>query len=384
MKTNAASADSTSDASPDAAGGSDGTGGSDGPGDSTGSDATGARPARSRGRRVLRIVLVVLAAVILLGAGAGWWAYSHLNGNIDSVDLDKAIGDNRPAKVVPGAQNVLVLGSDSRAGANGELDHGDVSGARSDTAMLVHIPEGRARATAVSIPRDTLITRPECKDGEGRTLAPAKRVMFNSVYSVAGPACVVKTVEEMSGIRVDHFVEVDFAGFKGLVDALGGVTVTLDKPMSGAKGGLKLDAGTHRLNGTDSLKFVRTRYGYGDGSDLGRIGLQQQFMMALLSEIKNQDALGNPARLYKLADAGTKSLTTDSGLGSLTALADFAQSMKGVDPSTMETIMLPVDYDKIDRNRVIVAEPQASTLWEALRNDRKIPADAKKSPATGG
>ncbi|MFD7031328.1 LCP family protein [Streptomyces sp. NPDC059917] len=375
MKTNAASADSTSDASPDAAGGS---------GDSTGSDAAPARPTRSRGRRVLRIALVALAAVILLGAGAGWWAYSHLNGNIDSVDLDRAIGDNRPAKVVPGAQNVLVLGSDSRAGANGDLDHGDVSGARSDTAMLVHIPEGRAKATAVSIPRDTLITRPECKDGEGRTLAPAKRVMFNSVYSVAGPACVVKTVEEMSGIRVDHFVEVDFAGFKGLVDALGGVTVTLDKPMSGAKGGLKLDAGTHRLNGTDSLKFVRTRYGYGDGSDLGRIGLQQQFMMALLSEIKNQDALGNPARLYKLADAGTKSLTTDSGLGSLTALADFAQSMKGVDPSTMETIMLPVDYDKIDRNRVIVAEPQASTLWEALRNDRKIPADAKKSPATGG
>ena len=130
--------------------------------------------------------------------------------------------------------------------------------------------------------------------------------MFNSVYSLAGPACVVNTVEQMSGVRVDHFVEVDFAGFKGLVDALGGVTVTLDKPMSSTKGGLKLDAGSHRLNGTDSLKFVRTRYGYGDGSDLGRIGLQQQFMMAMLSEIKKQDALGNPARLYKLADAGTK------------------------------------------------------------------------------
>ncbi|WP_330333254.1 LCP family protein [Streptomyces sp. NBC_00536] len=379
MKTNAASADSTSATSPD---GADDSGSGSGSGSGTGPDSP--RPPRSRGRRVLRIVLVLVAVLILAGAGAGWWAYSHLNGNIDSVDLDKAIGDNRPAKVVPGAQNVLVLGSDSRAGANGELDHGDVSGARSDTAMLVHLPEGRAKATAVSIPRDTLITRPECKDNDGKTLAPAKRVMFNSVYSVAGPACVVKTVEEMSGIRVDHFVEVDFAGFKDLVDALGGVTVTLDKPMSGKKGGLKLDAGTHRLNGTDSLKFVRTRYGYGDGSDLGRIGLQQQFMMALLSEIKNQDALGNPARLYKLADAGTKSLTTDSGLGSLTALADFAQSMKGVDPSTMETIMLPVDYDKVDRNRVVVAEPQAGTLWEALRNDRKIPADAKKSPATGG
>ncbi|MFF3014106.1 LCP family protein [Streptomyces sp. NPDC057939] len=343
------------------------------------------RPPRSRGSRIRRVLAWSAAVLVLGAAGTGWWVYSHLNGNIDSVDLNQAIGaDNRPPKVVKNAQNVLVLGSDSRAGANGDLDHGDVSGARSDTAMLVHIPEGRARATAVSIPRDTLISRPECKDKDGKAVSAANRVMFNSVYTLAGPACVVKTVEQMSGIRVDHFVEVDFAGFKGLVDALGGVTVTLDQPMTGTKGGLKLDAGTHRLDGTASLKFVRTRYGYGDGSDLGRIGLQQQFMLAMLSEIKKQDALGNPARLYKLADAGTKSLTTDSDLASLTALSDFAQSMKGVDPATMETIMLPVAYDKVDRNRVVVAEPQASQLWDALRTDQKVPAAAKDSPAKGG
>ncbi|MER8092018.1 LCP family protein [Streptomyces goshikiensis] len=339
---------------------------------------------RTRGQRVRRGILLGCLVLLLAFGGAGWWAYSHLSGNIASVDLDQAIGvDNRPPKVVANAQNILVLGSDSRAGANADLDHGDVSGARSDTAMLVHIPEGRSRATAVSIPRDTLITRPECKDKDGGTVPTANRVMFNSVYALAGPACVVKTVEQLSGIRVDHFVEVDFAGFKGLVDALGGVTVTLDKPMSGAKGGLKLDAGTHRLNGTDSLRFVRTRYGYGDGSDLGRIGLQQRFMLAMLAEVKKQDALGNPARLYKLADAGTKSLTTDSDLASLTALSDFARSMKGVDPATMETVMMPVAYDKVDPNRVIVAEPQAGTLWEALRTDQKIPAGAKTSPATG-
>ncbi|MCY0934020.1 LCP family protein [Streptomyces sp. H34-S4] len=330
----------------------------------------------------MKIFLVVVVVLLLGAAGAGWWAYSHLNGNIDSVDLDQAIGvDNRPAKVPDSGQNILVLGSDSRAGANGELDHGDVSGSRSDTNMLVHIPEGRKKATAISIPRDTLITRPECKDAKGNTVPGAKRVMINSVIGTGGPACVVKTVEQMSGIRVDHLVKVEFAGFKELVDSLGGVNVTLDKPI---KGGLNLDAGTHRLNGTDSLKFVRTRHGYGDGSDLGRIDLQQKFMIAMLTEIKNQDALGNPARLYKLADAGTKALTTDSQLGSLKGLSDFAQSMKGVDPETMETIMLPVAYDKIDKARVVVAEPQAGQLWEALRNDKTIPASAKKSPATGG
>lgn len=339
---------------------------------------------RSRKKRVLLSISLSLLVLLLIAGGTGWWAYSHLNGNIDSVDLDQAIGvDNRPQKVVAGAQNILVLGSDSRAGANGDLDHGNVSGARSDTTMLVHIPEGRSKATAVSIPRDTLVTRPECKNEDGKTVPSQKRAMFNSIFPAAGAACVVKTVEEMSGVRVDHFVVVDFAGFKGLVDALGGVTVKLDKPMTGAKGGLKLDAGEHKLNGTDSLKFVRTRYGYGDGSDLGRISLQQTFMMAMLKEIKNQDALGNPARLYKLADAGTKSLTTDRELASLTALADFAKSMKGVDPDTMETIMLPVAYDKIDRNRVIPAEPQVTQLWEALRNDQKIPASAKDSPAKG-
>ncbi|MFD3539381.1 LCP family protein [Streptomyces sp. NPDC058662] len=339
---------------------------------------------KSRKKRVLASISLGLLVLLLIAGGTGWWAYNHLNGNIDSVDLDQAIGvDNRPKKVVAGAQNILVLGSDSRAGANGDLDQGDVSGARSDTTMLVHVPEGRAKATAVSIPRDTLVTRPECKNEDGKTVPSQKRAMFNSIFPAAGAACVVKTVEEMSGVRVDHFVVVDFAGFKGLVDALGGVTVKLDKPMTGAKGGLKLDVGEHRLNGTDSLKFVRTRHGYGDGSDLGRISLQQTFMMAMLKEIKNQDALGNPARLYKLADAGTQSLTTDRELASLTALADFAKSMKDVDPDTMETIMLPVAYDKVDPNRVVPAEPQVTQLWEALRNDQKVPASAKNSPAKG-
>ncbi|MEV8532071.1 LCP family protein [Streptomyces sp. NPDC051211] len=339
---------------------------------------------RTRGQKIRRVLLWSLLVIVVALGGGAWWTYSHLNGNIQSVDLDQAIGDNRPQKVVAGAQNILVIGSDSRAGDNGELDGGNVSGARSDTTMLVHIPEGRAKATAISIPRDTLITRPDCKGENGKTVPGQKRAMINGVYGLGGPACVVKTVEQMSGIRVDHFIEVDFAGFKGLVDALGGVTVNLDQPINGSKGGIKLDAGEHKLDGTDALKFVRTRKGYADGSDLGRIGLQQKFMIAMLTEIKKQDALGNPARLYKLADAGTKSLTTDKDLASLTALSDFAKSMKGVDPATMETIMLPVAYDKIDPNRVVAAEPQTTQLWEALRTDQKIPASAKKSPAKAG
>lgn len=330
------------------------------------------------------MILWTLVVLVLAVGGTGYWLYSNLNGNLNGVDLNRAIGDDRPEKLPTSGQNILVLGSDSRAGANADLGTGKVAGARSDTALVMHIPEGRTRATAVSIPRDTLVTRPECTKSDGTKIPSAKRVMFNSVYSLAGPACVVKTVEDMSGVRMDHFMEIDFSGFKGLVDAIGGVTVTVDKPIHDTSSGLDLTAGTHTLNGTQSLAFVRTRHGIGDGSDLGRIGLQQQFMIALLSEIKKQDLLGSPTKTYKIADSLTESLTTDSGLASLTSLADFGRSMKGVDPATMETIMLPVAYDKVDPNRVVAAQPQADTLWKAIRSDREIPESAKKSPATGG
>ncbi|MGW0994044.1 LCP family protein [Streptomyces sp. NPDC002520] len=342
-----------------------------------------ARPPRRR-RRVWRWIALSLVLLVLAAGGVGYWLYSGLNGNIKGVDLEKAIGDDRPQKLPTSGQNLLVLGSDSRSGANASLGTGKVSGARSDTALVIHIPEGRSKAVAVSIPRDTLVTRPECTAKDGSALPSAKRVMFNSVYSQAGPACVVKTVEEMSGVRMDHFVEIDFAGFKGLVDAIGGVTVTVDQDIHDTSSGLDLTAGTHRLDGTQSLEFVRTRHGIGDGSDLGRIGLQQQFLIALLSEIKKQDLLGSPTKAYRIADQLTASLTTDSGLASLTKLAEFGRSMNGVDPSTMETIMLPVRYDTQDPNRVVAAQPQAGRLWQALRKDQEVPESAKKSPATGG
>ncbi|MEU3521924.1 LCP family protein [Streptomyces sp. NPDC006654] len=344
----------------------------------------GRRRGRTGKRRTGRWILLSLAVLVLAGAGTAYWLYSGIDGNIKGVDINRSIGDDRPEKLPTSGQNVLILGSDSRAGANAKLDDAKVSGARSDTALVMHIPEGRKQAVAVSIPRDTLVTRPECTKADGTQVASAKRVMFNSIYSQVGPACVVKTVEQMSGVRMDHYVEVDFAGFKGLVDAIGGVTVTVDQDIHDSSSGLNITKGTHRLNGTQALQFVRTRHGIGDGSDLGRIGLQQQFMIALLSEIQKQDLLGSPVKAYKIADKLTAALTTDSELASLTKLAEFGRSLNGVSPSTMETIMLPVAYDKIDPNRVVAAEPQAATLWKAIRTDSAIPESAKKSPATGG
>ncbi|WP_406384645.1 LCP family protein [Streptomyces sp. NBC_01618] len=346
----------------------------------------GSKKEKRRKRKGLKITLSVLLVLLLAAGGTVYWLYSRLDGNITGVDIDKALGDDRPEKLPTSGQNLLVLGSDSRAGAeNKELGGGgNVSGARSDTAMVVHIPEGRTKAVAVSIPRDTLVTRPECTKADGSTLPSKERAMFNGVYSLAGPACVVKTVEKMSGVRIDHYMEINFAGFKDLVDAIGGVTIDVPQDIHDKSSGLNLTAGPHKLDGTESLAYVRTRHGIGDGSDLGRIGLQQQFILALLSEVKSQDLLGNPANSFKIANSITRSLTTDSGLASLTSLAEFARSMNGVDPGSMETIMLPVAYDKQDPNRVVAAQPQAGELWKAIRKDVTIPESAKKSPATGG
>ncbi|MGW3146490.1 LCP family protein [Streptomyces sp. NPDC001177] len=333
--------------------------------------------------RVLKAAGFTLAGVLVLGIATGGWAYWHLNNNIKSVDINSALGDDRPARAVvtpsaaasaataplpTGAVNILVLGSDSRSGkANKELGGGNSSGARSDTAMVVHIDAGRTEATVVSIPRDTLVTRPSCPLSSGGSTAEAYNAMFNSAYSVGGPVCAVKTVESITNVRMDHYIEIDFSGFAKLVNALGGVTVTTDEDIDDDKSHLHLEAGTHHLNGKRALALARTRHGIGDGSDLGRIGLQQKLVRAMLEQMAATDLLTDPARLYRVADAVTAGLTTDTGLDSLTELMRLGQSLKGLSADHVRTVMMPVVTAPSDPNRVVAKEPAATELWESLR-----------------
>lgn len=339
-------------------------------------DAGGAVGRRSR---ALRIAGLALAGALVLGIGAAGWAYRHLSDNITSVDINNALGDNRPPRpvVMPspsapalpsGALNILVLGSDSRSGEeNRRLGGGDSSGARSDTAMVVHLDAGRTSATVVSIPRDTLVTRPSCPRPSGGSTAVAYNSMFNSAYAVGGPVCAVKTVEAVTGVRMDHYIEIDFSGFAKLVDALDGVTVTTDEDIADDDSHLHLKAGTHHLDGTRALALARTRHGIGDGSDLGRIGLQQKLVKALLDQIAAQDLLTDPAKLYRVADAVTAGLTTDTGLDSLGELTRLGQSLKGLSASAVRTVTMPVVRAPSDPNRVVAEEPEARELWESLR-----------------
>jgi LCP family protein required for cell wall assembly len=336
-----------------------------------------------RRSRALKIVGLTLAGVMTLGIAGAGWVYWHLNDNIKSVDINSALGDDRPAKAVTtptaepsasasplptGSINILVLGSDSRSGKeNKKLGGGSSSGARSDTAMVVHVDAGRTSATIVSIPRDTLVTRPSCPLSSGGSTSVAYNAMFNSAYSVGGAVCAVKTVESITGVRMDHYLEIDFSGFAKLVDALGGVTVTTDQDIDDIDSHLHLKKGTHHLDGTQALALARTRHGIGDGSDLGRIGLQQKLVKALLDRIASISLLTNPGRLYEVADAVTSSLTTDTGLDSLSELMRLGQSLKGLTSDHTKTVMMPVVTAPSDHNRVIAKEPAASKLWESLR-----------------
>ncbi|MEU2053374.1 LCP family protein [Streptomyces bungoensis] len=350
----------------------------------TGHDENGDEGRRS-GRRpgVLKAAGLLLAGALVLGSATAAWAYWHLNHNIRSVDIDGALGDDRPARAVAGpaaststsaaplptgALNILVLGSDSRSGKdNRKLGGGDSSGARSDTAMVVHVDTGRTRATVVSIPRDTLVTRPSCPLPSGGSTVVAHQAMFNSAYAVGGPVCAVKTVEAMTGVRMDHYLEIDFAGFAKLVDALGGVTVTTAQDIDDDRSHLHLKAGTHHLDGTRALALARTRHGIGDGSDLGRIGLQQKLVKALLTQMAATDLLTDPAKLYRVADAVTASLTTDTGLDSLGELTRLGESLRGLPAGRVRTVMMPVVTAPSDPNRVVARQPAANKLWASLR-----------------
>ncbi|MDN0195747.1 LCP family protein [Streptomyces sp. S.PNR 29] len=342
------------------------------------------RKPRGKRHKALLVMAWTAAGIVVLGGTGAGYLYFKLNGNIDSVDIDQALGTDRPEAADNGSENILVLGSDTRAGSNKKLGGGtDDGSARSDTAMIVHVYKGHKKASVVSIPRDTLIDRPECTDTDGRKHPAEDGVMFNSAYSTGGAACTVKTVESITDLRMDHYLEVDFSGFQKLIDELGGVEITTTKDIDDPDSHLNLKAGTHMLDGEQALGLVRTRHGVGDGSDLGRIQLQQAFIKALVTQVKNVGIFTDPTKLYDLADTATKTVTTDSDLGSVNSLISFANGLKGISPSNMHMVTMPVEYDPDDPNRVLLQKAKAKSIWEALKNDRPIPKSATKGTATG-
>ncbi|MFG1998448.1 LCP family protein [Spirillospora sp. NPDC048911] len=313
------------------------------------------RAARRGPSKRMRWSLSIMVALLGLMTVGAYAVYTGLDGNIRHVSAED-LGDRPPKRTK--AENFLVVGSDSRAGANAQ--YGREDGARTDTMILFHVPASGQNVRAISLPRDSMVRLPACKSPAG-TVVPARTGMINSAFNTAGLSCAWKTVEATTGIRVDHVMEIDFSGFKSMVDALGGVDLTIPRAINDPKAKLRLAAGRQHLDGEQALAYARARYTVGDGSDLSRIKRQQQLMSAMAAKAKSE--LANPARLYSFLRAATKSITTDPGL-SLRSMYDLARSTG--DPSTMKFVTVPVEPYPLDPNRVQWTQPAAQRLFARL------------------
>ncbi|GGJ16250.1 LCP family protein [Streptomyces brasiliensis] len=340
----------------------------------------GRRAERERRRRPWRTFLLVVLALVVLGTAGLGWIYLKLNGDINTFDGD-GLSKNRPDAAASKGENVLVIGSDARNDGNDALGGGDKTDiGRSDTAFLLHVYADHKNALAVSIPRDTLVTIPPCKLPDGSWTKTQTDTMFNAAFSVGqtekgNPACTQNTVEQLTGLRVDHTVVIDFKGFAALTDVVGGVEVCLPddvyqndlNPKRPTRGSRIFKKGEQKVEGQQALDYVRLRHGIGDGSDIGRIQRQQAFVSSLMKKIKS-DGL-TPTKLLPLATAATKSMTVDPGLGTANKLISFAMSLKNVDLHNTKFVKIPWRYEG---SRIAVVEPDASDLWAALKDDRTI------------
>ncbi|MFJ8664104.1 LCP family protein [Streptomyces sp. NPDC093795] len=336
--------------------------------------ATGA-PEGPRRRHWLRWTALGVSVVVLVAAGVGWWFYRKLDGNITTDTTAAAellkYEKERPAAVVSAARNILLIGSDTRAG-EGNREYGRDKGTQhSDTTILLHLSAGKSSATAVSLPRDLMVTIPSCRKADGSRTSE-QVAQFNWAFEFGGTACTIRTVEKLTGIRVDHHMVIDFRGFKKMVDAVDGVEVCLKEPVDDHDAKLKLPAGRQTLRGEQALGFVRARKSIGNGSDTERMDRQQQFLGALVNKVQSDGVLLNPTRLYPVLDAATKAITTDAGLDSLRDLYDLARSMRAVPTEKVQFLTVPRRPYTYDANRDELVQPAASQLFKQLREDRPV------------
>ncbi|HEX5088346.1 MAG TPA: LCP family protein [Nocardioides sp.] len=328
---------------------------------------------RGRTRRTHTVAKVLLATLLTLGMVSGLsvaFLYRHLNGNLNVVDVTGQLTD-RPEKVHIDAPkqpiNILVMGSDSRD-CNGCKIDGE-SGGGSDTTILFHLSADRQSAYGVSIPRDSLVDRPECETKDGDTIAGGTNVMWNAAYSLGGPACTIQQFEQTTGIKIDNYVVVDFGSFQQMVDAVDGVEVCVPEDIDSSEYGITIPAGTRTLDGKEALAYVRVRHGVGDGSDIGRIKRQQAFIGALVAKVLSSGTLTRFDRLVRFLNAATKSLTTD--IPNIKDMALVGLQFKHIGLKRIRFITVPFVYSTAQPGRVEWTS-DAQTLWDRIKYDKPL------------
>jgi LCP family protein required for cell wall assembly len=325
---------------------------------------------------VVAWVAVGIASLLVAGLLAGYVAFRDVFGKIHQVSVSDL--GNRPPKF-NNSQNFLVIGSDTRKGRNAAFG-ARVGGQRSDTILVLHLSPGLRHAVVISIPRDSVVpvlNCPRVAGSPGQVAGPGQVEQINATFALGGPACLWKTVEQVTHIRLDHFMELNFTGFESVINDLGGVRICLPHAISDSRSRLHLSSGVHHVWGAQALAYWRVRY-IGLGSDLQRIQRDQFLMASVAQEIKRSNLLGDPARLYRVMSDVAASLTTDSRL-SQSALISLARGLQRLRLSQVHFVQVPVVAYPKNPNWVRFA-PNAPSLFHAISHDRKLPgqhADAR-------
>ena len=348
---------------------------------------------RHKGKLAGKVFAAAAAILVFIATAAAWGFKAYIESSAQNVDaLDPDSSAIQDAAAQRGDENFLLVGSDTRAGAAAEEGVGDesaVGGARSDTVMIAHIPKDRARAVVVSFPRDLEVTRPACEGWDPKTgnytgeQKPAEeQVKLNTAYQIGGPKCVTKMVQELSGLAVNHFVGIDFHGFKGMVEAVEGVEVCVERPLKDSVLGTVVpEAGKNvKLTGDQALNFVRARHVQGDPtSDYGRITRQQRFLSSLLRKAMSSEVLLDPGKLTSFVDAFSKSTFGDN-IG-IEQLFTLGQSMQGVDAGRVTFITVPTVGEANDRGNEDLRVDDTNALFAAVRQDTPLPGESPENPA---
>lgn len=365
-----------------------------------GGSRRGGGPANRRGRRrVLRWVASVLSLLILGTGAAGYLYYRHLNGSIqtDALNLGETkLGGSKPNAFGQTPLNILIIGSDARndaanqalGGATETFDGPPLA----DVQMLLHLSADRSNMSVVSMPRDTMLMMPKCTEANGTVHEASKGlVQTNESLSRGGPGCTVAAWTELTKIPIDHFMMIDFKGVVSMADAIGGVPVCVEQNVhsrtrDGKGSGLKLPAGTTNIQGEQALQWLRTRYGFEDGTDIGRTHAQHQYMNSMAREFRKNAKLTNPVKLNSLAQAAIEAMVVDPGLNKIDKLFDLSMELKKVPPGRITMTTMPWIYSTrpgLD-GRVEPKAGEAEDLFRMVREDIALDGQGSGTPASAG
>lgn len=323
-----------------------------------------------RSRRVRWIALSCVALLTLVVAFSGF-ALLRLRSNVNTAEIN--IGEIS-ADLASGPLDVLIIGSDTRSGANSAYGSSEdaASGARSDVMMLVQVSEDRSAVNVISFPRDLIVDIPKCTDATtGKVYPASSNTQINESLERGGPGCTVATISNLTGVAVDHFMLVDFNAVKALSSVVGGVQVCVTEPIDDTYSGLKLPAGTSSVEGEQALAFLRSRHGFGDGSDTARIKAQQSFLASLLRKVQSEGTLSNPAMLLKVAEAITQNVTVDTELTQLSNLVGIGSIFSSVDLSKVVFATVPNEPYTYDENKLQLSS-DAAPFFTKLQKDQSL------------